>query len=59
MKKRVSKYGKMRKAVRLLHYHGFISEFERDSFLMRLRKSESHEKEYKKLDFSRLYMTHA
>lgn len=59
MKKRVSKYGKMRKAARLLHYHGFISEFERDNFLMRLRKSENHEKECKKLDFSRLYMTHA
>jgi len=29
---------KLKDAVRVLHYFGFISEFEKDSFLMRFEK---------------------
>lgn len=35
MKKRRTELQKLKEAVRTLYYYGFISQFERDSFLMR------------------------
>ena len=35
--KRKTEYQKVTSAVRLLYYYGWISQFERDSFLMRMQ----------------------
>jgi len=43
MKKR-NKFSTLKKAVYILWYYGFISEFERDSFRMRIDTSKKQEK---------------
>ena len=45
--KRKSQYQKTKDAVRTLYYYGFISQFERDSFLMRMKKADDERKRQK------------